>query len=185
MILRALVSATAATLIAASGAWARDLTGVVTLEGEPVGDIAVYVEDATGGPKDHPHTMNQQNLAFEPPVLPVLQGTTVEFTNADAICHSVMATKGTDTFDLGLKVTGAKSTHRFDNPGPVLVQCQVHKHMKGYILVLKNGYFTNTDDKGRFTLHNVPDASVRVTAWSSPTKSLTKTEAGTSLDFAL
>lgn len=47
---------------------------------------------------------------------------------------------------------------------PIPVKCNIHPWMRGYIVVVK-GPFGVSDDKGTFTLNNVPPGSYTLTAW--------------------
>jgi hypothetical protein len=46
----------------------------------------------------------------------------------------------------------------------VPVKCNIHPWMHGYFVVVKGPYAT-TDDKGAYTIENVPPGSYTVTAW--------------------
>ena len=57
--------------------------------------------------------MDQQNKVFLPQVLPVLQGSTVEFHNSDTLQHNVFGI-GDDEFDLGNWNAGVVREHTFN-----------------------------------------------------------------------
>jgi len=44
------------------------------------------------------------------------------------------------------------------------VKCNIHPWMHGWFVVVKGPYAT-TDDKGSYTIQNVPAGSYTVTAW--------------------
>jgi plastocyanin len=99
--------------------------------------------------------MDQQNLTFNPHILPVPVGATVHFPNNDKVDHNIFSLSRTKKFNLGSYKPGESKTVMFDKPGIVELRCDVHAEMAAYIMVLKNPYFAVTDDQGRF---EIPDS---------------------------
>ena len=133
----------------------------------------VYVDKVKGEfppPKANPH-MSQKGLVFEPHILPVLKGTTVDFTNDDSVAHNVFAPPGSATsFNLGMYGPGVKKTQTFDNPGEVPLLCIVHPEMSAFIIVLQNPYFALTDAKGNFEIKHVPPGAYHLRVWDERLK---------------
>ena len=128
----------------------------------------VYVDQVKGEfppPKKNPF-MGQKGLVFAPRYLPVLKGSTVDFTNDDSVAHNVFSPPGAATrFNLGLYGVGVKKTVTFDNLGEVPLLCNVHPEMLGYILVLQNPYFALTDNSGKYEIKNVPPGTYKLKVW--------------------
>ncbi len=159
------------------------------------GESVVYVDAIAGktfpAPTAKP-VMDQKGLMFEPHLLVVEQGTTVEFLNSDKVAHNVFwpSVGGNKklTHNLGTWPTGEKRGFKFDNPGAVPLLCNVHPEMSGYIVVSPTPYFAKTDKSGEYKIENVPDGSYKVIAWHEGAKSQTKpvSVAGdTKADFTL
>ncbi len=102
--------------------------------------------------------MKMERKQFLPRALPVLQGSTVRFTNFDPILHNAFAPPGPQHFDVGLYGKGEAREHRFDRAGLVRVYCNVHHDMVGHILVLDSPYFVRPDATGQFRLE-LPDGA--------------------------
>src|SRR5208282_4284423 len=71
------------------GAWAGTISGKVSgMKGESV----VYVDTIAGktfsAPSEHP-VIDQKGLLFQPHIVVVLAGTTVDFLNSDKVAHNV------------------------------------------------------------------------------------------------
>ena len=107
----------------------------------------VYLDNVKGEfpPQKKNPFMGQKGLVFAPHILPVLKGSTVDFTNDDSVAHNVFTPPGAATrFNLGLYGVGVKKEVTFNNLGEVPLLCNVHPEMLGYVIVLQNPYFALT-----------------------------------------
>jgi plastocyanin len=144
------------------------------------GKSVVYL-DAPGktfpAPDKKP-VMDQKGLLFQPHIMVVQQGTTVEFLNSDNVQHNVFwPSVGGDKkagHNLGTWPKGDKRPFKFDHPGVVPLLCNVHPEMSGYIVVSPSPYFAETDDSGAYKIDNVPDGTYNVTVWHEGAKPQTK-----------
>jgi len=110
--------------------------------------------------------LSQKLRQFQPRVLPVVVGTTVEFPNDDTIFHNVFSLSKTKPFDLGLYEPGHTASVLLDRTGLVKVYCNVHPDMNASIVVLANPWFALTDREGRFVICNVPAGEYTLRAWN-------------------
>jgi len=126
----------------------------------------VYLQDVTGpAVTDRKAVMNQEGIAFDPPVLAVRLGTTVSFPNLDPVYHNVLSYSTPKRFDLGRYPKGEERSVTFDQPGVVRLACEIHAQMRGYVVVLEQPHFTLTDGQGRFRLEGCPPGEHRVALW--------------------
>lgn len=136
------------------------------------GKSVVYVDAIPGktfpAPTQHP-VMDQKGLLFQPHIMVVQQGTTVDFLNSDNVQHNVFwPSVGGDKkagHNLGTWPKGQKRSWKFDHPGVAPLLCNVHPEMSGYIVVSPTPYYAETDASGNYTIKDVPDGSYTVTAW--------------------
>jgi plastocyanin len=157
-----LMGALGALLLTASGLRAGDIVGTLAV---PKPDHAVvYVEKVPGTFRGEHTRMDQQSKIFSPYVLPVVQGSTVEFRNSDSLQHNVFAV-GVDEFNLGTWTKGAAREYTFSKLGEVAILCNVHPEMEAYVLVLQNPYFARLDSTGNFRIANVPSGDYVIKAW--------------------
>ncbi len=139
----------------------------------------VYIESAPAGgaPRDtgraHPK-LNQQQMLFRPLVLPVLEGTTVDFPNNDDLFHNVFSYSQAKEFDLGRYPRGHVRSVRFDKPGVVKVYCDIHSYMYATILVLENPFFAVPDEDGNYSIDNIPAGTYKLSLWYGRKKVATK-----------
>lgn len=106
--------------------------------------------------------MDQRNRQFEPHVLAVRQNTKVHFPNSDDIRHHVYSFSPAKTFELRLYHGTTAEPVIFDKPGRVVLGCNIHDAMLGYIYVLKTPWFGVTGPEGVVELKSIPPGDYRV-----------------------
>lgn len=165
------ILATAGFLQTATVASAGTIKGKIAIpKARTLAGVVVYVAEAPGKftpPKQHA-VMDQKDLTFEPHVLPVLVGTTVDFQNSDQVLHNVFTPdKCANKFNLGTWPKGQVRSFKFEKAGcaPVVL-CNVHPEMEGFIVVLQNPYFAVTDKSGLFGIPDVPEGKYTLRVWN-------------------
>lgn len=86
---------------------------------------------ATGGPGTNEVFI--QGMAFNPGTITVTAGTTVTWTNKDAVTHTVTST--TNLFDSGSLGTNGTFSHTFATAGTFPYICKIHPYMTGSVTV--------------------------------------------------
>jgi plastocyanin len=173
-VLIALMGVAALAVAAKAGTISGKVSGVA-------GESVVYVDSIAGktfpAPTKQP-VMDQKGLMFQPHIMAVQQGTTVDFLNSDSVAHNVFWTSigGNKKMghNLGTWPKGEKRSFKFDTPGAVPLLCNVHPEMAGYIVVAPTPYYAQTDKSGAYKMENVPDGSYTVTAWHEGAKNQSK-----------
>jgi plastocyanin len=107
----------------------------------------------------------QRNKRFEPSLLVVPVGSTVDFPNADPWFHNVFSLYRGKRFDLGLYQAGAQRSVRFDRPGPSYLFCNIHPQMTGVVLAINSEFFAISDKNGRYFIANVPPGKYGLHVW--------------------
>jgi plastocyanin len=110
--------------------------------------------------------VDQRDRRFVPQVTVIQVGTEVSFPNSDAVSHHVYSFAQPNAFELPLYKGGARPKIRFEHPGVVVLGCNIHDAMLGYIVVVDTPAFGTTDRQGSITLADVPPGNYRVQAWS-------------------
>lgn len=159
-----------ALILGVSSAQGATVEGSATIDGQPAAHSVVYLEGATpplpAALADRV-IVDQKNLAFEPHVLPVVRGTVVEFTNSDDVQHNVFSpSAAAGKFNLGTYGPGATRTVTLDQPGDVLVLCNIHMEMEAHVLVLDGPYFTTVADDGSYRIPDVPAGTYLLRIWN-------------------
>lgn len=146
--------------------------GTIAIAGKPAADVVVSIE---GVPQDQSKAqlsggkakavIDQKDLKFNPRVLAVVVGTTVDFPNNDKTFHNVFSNSDAKKFDLGLYPSGQSRSVTFDKAGVVKILCNAHPHMEAYIVVKNHRYFSLADARGNYNLSGVPLGKYRVEVW--------------------
>lgn len=130
--------------------------------------VVVYLEKVSGkypAPKKHVQ-LDQKYLQFTRRVLPLLKGTTVDFTNHDPVYHNVFSNSQINKLELGRKKNGDTVSVKMDKAEiPVKVYCEIHSSMRAYILVLENPYFATVEPDQTFEIAGIPPGTYTLTAW--------------------
>jgi plastocyanin len=106
----------------------------------------------------------QADTAFQPTLMVVPVGATVDFTNRDPFFHNVFSFSQPKRFDLGRFPRGDSRPVTFDRAGTVKVFCEIHRWMRAAVVVVENPHHAEVRD-GRFTLASVPAGRYRVSVW--------------------
>jgi len=134
-----------------------------------VTDAVIYVdsmaaEPAHAPPAQHPK-LAQRAQAFEPRVVVIPAGGTVDFPNLDPIYHNVFSVSPTRRFDLGKYPRGQSRSITFHRPGQVNVFCDIHSDMAAFILVVPNPHFARAAADGSFEIPDLAPGRYRLRAW--------------------
>jgi plastocyanin len=155
--LLAWADAPAATLVInVQSADARPLTGAVVtvrpLDGQSRHPAPVHA------------VMDQVNRAFEPDLLVIPVGSTVEFPNSDSVSHQIYSFSPAKRFQLPLYRGKPYPPVHFDQPGVVTLGCNIHDEMLAYLLVTDAPWSGRTDGVGAWTVE-LPRGRYRVALW--------------------
>ncbi|PYQ40897.1 MAG: hypothetical protein DMF77_17440 [Acidobacteria bacterium] len=150
---------------------AGTITGKVELidkggrKASDLSDVVVYVEGSRVKPRPATATMIMKGKAFNPRVVVVPVGGTVQFPNEDPIFHNAFSVSGDNRFDMELYKRPKVGSFTFQHPGIVKVYCNIHPQMSAVVVVRDNPLFTKAAADGAFTIENVPAGKYTVKAW--------------------
>jgi len=139
----------------------------VTKAGGGAALAVVYAEPIDSAAPRAPRrvTLTQKNKTFQPRVLAVPIGSTVEFPNNDGLYHNVFSLSAPQPFDLGLYRAGDSRSRTFTAPGVYRVFCNIHPQMSAVVVVAPTAYATVAASDGSYML-DLPPGRYRVTAMS-------------------
>jgi plastocyanin len=134
-------------------------------------NVVVYVKDGLGNfTFDTPSTpvpLDQKGCMYEPHVVALMAGQTLEVKNDDQTTHNIHPMPKSNQEWNTSQPPGAPA---IDNSFAraelgIPVKCNVHPWMKSYIAVFKHPYFFVTDKSGSFDLKNLPPGTYTLEAW--------------------
>lgn len=116
-------------------------------------------------PASHPRLV-QHNKHFEPHVVVVRVGSSVEFPNRDPFFHNVFSLFEGKRFDLGLYEAGTTRDVRFDRPGISYIFCNIHPEMSAVVIAIETPYYAISNRRGDLQLSGVPPGRYVLRVWS-------------------
>lgn len=149
---------------------------------EPIGPSTTATP--TAGSARPEIRIQQHGLRFEPRVIAVSAGQTVQFGNSDPEAHNIhIMAKGVN-FNQSVP-PGGTATFVPETPGCLTVLCDVHSHMRAFLVVGGSPWITACGRTGRFRLDDVPPGQYRLTVWHEMGDEVasTVTVGGDSLDL--
>ena len=146
---------------------------VVSEEGKLLKNTIVYLMDISQGKdfdKEAKLELDQKNCRFNPHVQIIPAGVSMTVLNNDKATHNVhiFGTKKNNTsFNRQqtknrkrMKVDAAKMAE-----GPLEVKCDIHGWMRAWVAYVPHPYFAVTNEKGEFTLEDVPPGTYKLGYW--------------------
>jgi plastocyanin len=163
-------------LVGASAAQVVNVTGRVATYGgaNPRDGISAVVWLMPAGhPPNDPAAvqtveavLRQKNKAFEPHLLAVTKGSTIQFPNLDPWFHNVFSLFNGKKFDLGLYEAGTSRTVHFDREGVSYIFCNIHPEMSAVVVVVSSPYYSVAVKDGDFSIAGVPPGRYTLHIWS-------------------
>ncbi|SHN18813.1 Plastocyanin [Pseudomonas asturiensis] len=154
-------------IASAANASAATLTAqILDKQGTPLADAVVTLKGpSNASPAPLKAAMDQRDQEFSPHVLAVRVGTQVKFPNSDNIRHQVYSFSPAKRFELRLYEGTPSEPLLFDKPGVVVLGCNIHDWMVGYIYVTDEPWFGVTDSTGQLKLDSMPAGHYQATLW--------------------
>ena len=157
-------------LASSAGAQSAEIVAtVIDQNGKPVADAVIVAVPTEGSPrapvKAREDVVDQVDKQFVPKVQVVLVGTPVTFPNNDNVRHQVYSFSPAKRFELPLYAGTPAQPILFDKPGVVVLGCNIHDWMIGFIYVSESPYFAKTGADGKATLTDLPPRAYVVRVW--------------------
>ena len=145
------------------------VAAVTDSRGKPVADavvVAVPVEaNVRIVARMRDAVVDQVGKEFVPRVMAIFVGTTVTFPNHDNVRHHVYSFSPAKRFELPLYSGVPAQPVVFDKPGVVVLGCNIHDWMIGYIYVSESPYFAKTASDGKALISDLPPHVYTVRVW--------------------
>jgi Polysaccharide lyase family 4, domain II len=134
-------------------------------------NVVVFLETAQPAIPADPQKLNvieNSGCRYAPRVLAMQKGERLRVKNNDPklhIPHSYLNEKTVFMLSLPFKNTVLEATQKIRDPGILKLVCDTHAWMLGFVHVFDHPFFAVTDDKGAFSIPNVPAGTYTLKAW--------------------
>lgn len=137
--------------------------------GDPVPNAIVSIAGTSAVDTNNVAVVDQVDEQFVPRVSYVYKGQQVHFPNSDDVRHHVYSFSKAKTFELKLYSGSASKPMVFDTAGVVVLGCNIHDRMIGYIYIAENEIAAKTDAVGRASIDEgvlqQPYAGHKISVW--------------------
>jgi hypothetical protein len=134
-------------------------------------NVVVFLEAAQPAIPADPQKLNvieNSGCRYAPRVLAMQKGERLRVKNNDPklhIPHSYLNEKPVFMLSLPFKNTILDATQKIRDAGILKLVCDTHAWMLGFVHVFDHPFFAVTDDKGAFSIPNVPAGTYTLKAW--------------------
>jgi plastocyanin len=144
---------------------------VITGNSGSLANVVVYIQDF---PADYivdappsTATLSQRGCMYDPHVVALRVGQTLEIKNEDRATHNILAMPNQNTKWNRSETPGAPPLEEiFAVPELAIpLRCNVHPWMRSYVFVFNHPYFAVTAKNGQFELKNLPPGIYTLEAW--------------------
>jgi len=141
--------------------------------GGTIRSVIVYLTDINQGKGVEPQAavLTHKQCLFSPHVQVVPVGSTLALKNTDPVAHNFHAfsyqafSQRDPLFSVSLPLKGQKAERTLSTPGLIQIECDKHRWEQSWILVSEHPYAVITDEKGEFTMKDVPAGTYKIKAW--------------------
>lgn len=139
---------------------------VTDAAGQPLAGaaVAVFVKGTPATTSGKTVDMAQRDKQFDPQLVVIQTGSSVNFPNFDTVRHHVYSFSSIKPFEIKLYSGRPAAPVTFDKAGTATLGCNIHDSMLGYIHVVDTPYFAVTNAQGKAEL-DVPAGDHRVRVW--------------------
>ena len=131
-----------------------------------IANAVVVVKGAKGDMKPATVTFDQKGCRYDPHVLAFPAGSTVKIMNSDGILHNIHTySTANPSFNAAQPKFKKEMDKVIDKPEAIKVTCDAHGWMHGWWVATDTPYFAVTDDKGNYTIKDVPAGNYTVEVW--------------------
>ncbi|MGE5849944.1 MAG: hypothetical protein ACM362_07450 [Candidatus Methylomirabilota bacterium] len=130
-------------------------------------NVVVTVMGAKGGKlASQKATLDQKGCKYTPRVVVVPTTGQLDILNSDGILHNIHTeSTANPSFNKAQPKFKKVLTEKFTKPEIIKATCDAHGWMKGWIVVTDHPFVAVTDEKGNFTIKDVPPGSYKVEIW--------------------
>lgn len=133
-------------------------------------NVVVFVSEGlpeqTSAAPSEPAVLEQKGCTYKPHVVAMRAGQTLRVINSDHTTHNIHPMPANNREWNKSQPPGLTIEETFARAEvAILVKCNVHPWMRGYVAVFKHPYFAVTGSDGGFDIKDLPAGSYTLQAW--------------------
>lgn len=141
---------------------------LVSTKTRGIQNVIVALKDVpvSNSPANHVSrlVLDNRECKFIPHVSALTVGSTIQALNSDPTLHNVHF-YGALAANIALPFKGIQAIRKVNKPGMVIVKCDVHGWMQAFIRVDSHPFHAVTDEKGYFSIPDIPAGTYSVEIW--------------------
>ena len=127
--------------------------------------VMVEVKGAEIKVPEKPLVLDQIQCRFEPHIVCIPTGATVDFKNSDEVSHNVnLVAKKNDSWNKTIPA-GGSTTAKYEKTDQIRIKCDIHPWMESWMVVTDTPYMTVTGADGSFSIPDLPPGEHTVEYW--------------------
>jgi hypothetical protein len=133
-------------------------------------NVVVFVDSgsSSGTPEPKLNVLENNGCRYSPRIMAMQKGERLIVRNNDPklhIPHSYLKERTVFNLSLPFRGTSIDASQKIRQSGILKVVCDTHTWMLAHIHVFDHPYFAVTDDRGMFSITNIPAGTYTLTAW--------------------
>lgn len=131
-------------------------------------ETVVVLENVKGAhaPSARTVTIELGGLDARPRLVITGPGSVVELKNTGKVRHELSTPETPNIMQLESLPPGQTRRQRFDSIGGFVIRDSEYPHIMISVIIVGTTYFSAVDDKGAFSIANVPDSSATLKVWT-------------------
>ena len=131
-------------------------------------ETVVVLENVKGAhpPSARTITIELGGLDARPRLVITGPGSVIELKNTGKVRHELSTPEKPEVMHLETLSPGQTRRQRFDAVGDYVIRDSEYPHIMICVLVVGTTYFSAVDDKGSFSIANVPDSTATLKVWA-------------------
>ena len=140
----------------------------VQTSGGAKAETVVVLENVKGAksPSARTVTIMMGGLDARPRLVVTGPGSVIEIKNTGNVRHDLSTPETPDVMQLETLKPGETRRQRFDKVGGFVIRDSEYPHIMISVLIVGTTYFSAVDDKGSFSIANVPDGPCNLKVWA-------------------
>ena len=127
--------------------------------------LTIDVADAKVEVHDTPVQLDQKSCRFEPHVMIIPVGSTVEYLNSDGVSHNVHTYPTKNDAINKLIPAGSKESQVLDKADRIEIKCDIHPWMNSHLIVSDTPFVAVSAPDGSFEIAGLPAGDYKLEIW--------------------